>query len=69
MHKTTMIRNHLAASQQCRQETCTPEEGVANSLVTWSEELQGTTAVPASAADLKEPVISGRHSESDECVS
>lgn len=32
------------AFQQCMHEMCTPEEGVANSLVTWSEELQETAS-------------------------
>ena len=60
----------LTASRQCMHEMCTPEEGVANSLVTWSEDYRRpheTSAVPG-AAGLREPVIRWRHSEFDKLV-
>lgn len=44
---------------------CTPQEGVANSLVTWSEDSRETTG--ASAA-LTKPAISWRHWEFDKLV-
>lgn len=37
----------LTAFQQCEHEMCTPQGGAANSLVTWSEELQETTETSA----------------------